>query len=62
MADIKKESLLEMFRSEGYRIAKIDDLMRWLQAEKDSGHTWVALNGTLQRGDGAIVWSNEPQI
>ena len=62
MSDTRKESLMEMFRSEGYRVSRIDDLMRWLQAEKDKGYTWVALDGTLQLGDGAVLWSNKPQM
>ena len=62
MANANKESLLEMFRSEGYRVSKIEDLMLWLQAEKDNGHTWVALDGTLQMENGAILWSSKPQL
>lgn len=62
MADRKNEFYLEMFQKDGYRTAKIDDLIDWLQSEKDAGYTWVALDGTLQMGDGAILWSNVPQI
>ena len=62
MADTKKDSLLEMFRKAGYRTAKIDDLIRWLQDEQASGHTWIALDGTMQTCDGAILWSNKAQM